>query len=696
MHEKSEISPSTNAANLSYLEELYAKYLTAPSSVSDDWKRYFSQFGGNGDVSRKEDAPSSFPSRPALDPAVDGHENTAGPSGSMVTTVSEGLRQMIETYRAKGHWMAVLDPLHLEKNRVAELDPQAYGFTTKEWELAFPCTELQFSTPVSLSEILARLRNTYCRSVGVEFMHMLDDSMKSWLQERMESTENRARLSKDQRVRMLSRLTDAVTFEEFIRKKFLGAKTFSIEGAETLIPMLNRVVEQAAGQGLDEIVFAMAHRGRLNVLANIIGKKPGEIFYEFSDPPQRSWEGGDVKYHLGHSHDYETHSGRRIHLSLCFNPSHIEFVDPVAVGRTRAKQDRVGDRQGMRGMAVLIHGDAGFAGEGIVQETLNLSRLGGYDVGGTLHVIVNNQIGFTTRPQEGRSSAYASDVAKMLDIPIFHVNGDDVEASAWVVELAMEFRQKFHRDVIIDMYCYRRWGHNEGDEPSFTQPVLYQAIKQQKTVRELYLERLLERGCVTQEEAEKMRVNYRAMLDHELERAQDVMNVDGDEPFRGIWEGYHGGPEQTADEPATGATRERLAALLLAQTHLPRDFHPHPKIERAIAARREMASGRRSLDWSAAEALAFATVATDGVRVRISGQDSGRGTFSHRHGILYDYRNGHPYVPLQHLAAEQGPVEIFNSPLSEAAVLGFEYGYSLDCPDGLVLWEAQFGDFCNA
>ncbi|HEY7319475.1 MAG TPA: 2-oxoglutarate dehydrogenase E1 component [Candidatus Binatia bacterium] len=683
----------TNAANLTYVEGLYAEYLKDPAALPNDWQRYFSQMDGDGNVSGR--MPSLKPHAvlaSAQPPVLQTNRRTG-----MVTTIMDQLRRMIEAFRTKGHWMAHVDPLHLRENRVDELNPEYYGFTSDDWDLLFPAEDLQFSTPVSLREIVARLRNTYCGSVGAEFMHIRENAVKTWLQQRMESTDNRLGFSKEQQQRILFRLIDAVTFEEFIRKKFLGAKSFSIEGAETLIPLLDSLIERAAEQGLEEIVFAMAHRGRLNVLANIIGKKPREIFHEFADADIRSWDGsGDVKYHLGHSSDYETHAGRRIHLSLCFNPSHIEFVDPVAVGRTRAKQDRVSDRKRLRGMALLIHGDAGFAGEGIVQETLNLSQLDAYTVGGTVHVIVNNQIGFTTPPEEGRASRYATDIAKMLDIPIFHVNGDDPESCVWVTQLAMEFRKTFHRDVVIDMYCYRRWGHNEADEPSFTQPVLYHTIKKQKTVRDLYLQQLVEQGCVAREEAEKRGDRYRGMLEEELKMGRGSNNLDGAAPFRGIWQGFRGGPEREADTPATGVELERLEALLEAQIRLPKDFHAHPKIMRAIDARRQMASGRQPLDWSAAEALAFASVATEGIRVRLSGEDSGRGTFSHRHGILYDYQNGRPYVPLQHLSPDQAPVEIFNSPLSEAGVLGFEYGYSLDCPDGLVLWEAQFGDFSNA
>jgi 2-oxoglutarate dehydrogenase E1 component len=512
----------------------------------------------------------------------------------------------------------------------------------------------------------------------------------------MEPTQNRLHLSRDEQVRIFTRLTDAVSFEEFIRKKFVGAKSFSLEGSESLIPLLDLAIEQAANQGLAEIVLGMAHRGRLNVLANIMGKHPSQIFREFADvDPDLFIGGGDVKYHLGHSTDWQTASGKPIHLSLCFNPSHLEYVNPVALGRVRAKQDRAGDETRARGMALLIHGDAAFAAQGIVQETLNLSQLPAFTVGGTLHVVVNNQLGFTTSAAEGRSTTYATDVAKLLQTPIFHVNGEDPEAVAQVVKLSMEFRQRFKRDVVIDMYGYRRLGHNEGDEPGFTQPLLYGAIQKRKPVREGYLEHLLTLGGLTVEEAGQIAVERQQLLEQELSKAQDAQYQRPSEARRREWANYLGGPEPR-EEPQTGVEKRRLTEWLLAQTRLPEDFHLHPKLKKLLEARKQMASGQQPLDWSAAEALALASVAAEGWRVRLSGQDTARGTFSQRHGVLHDYKDGHIYAPLQHVSAEQAPVEILNSPLSEAGVLGFEYGYSLDYPDGLILWEAQYGDFCNA
>jgi 2-oxoglutarate dehydrogenase E1 component len=559
---------------------------------------------------------------------------------------------------------------------------------------------------MTVRQIYEHLRDTYCRSIGVQYMHIDTFDIRRWLQDRMEQTRNRLQLSRAEQIRIFSRLTDAVAFEEFIRRKFVGAKSFSLEGCESLIPLLDLAIEKASEQGVKEIVFGMAHRGRLNVLANIIGKSPRQIFREFADDPKLFRGHGDVKYHLGYSNEWTTVSGAKVHLSLCFNPSHLEFVNGVAMGRVRAKLDRTArhrgpDQTAERGagdcMCLLIHGDASFAGQGIVQETLNMSQLPGYTVGGTIHVIVNNQIGFTTSPSEARSSAYPTDVAKMLQIPIFHVNGEDPEAVAQVVRLAMEFRETFHRDVVIDMFGYRRLGHNEGDEPSFTQPTLYRAIESRKSVREGYLDHLLQLGGLSREEADDIARRRHEALEQELTQSQAESFRPVDEKPVGAWVRGHytSGPEKSAEDAATGVKAEWLSKLLLAQTQLPADFHPHPKIKKFLEGRRKMAVGEQPLDWSAAEALALATLSAEGYRVRLSGQDCRRGTFSHRHAALYDYEDGHPYIPLQRLGEGCGPVDIFNSPLSEAGVLGFDYGYSLDCPDGLVMWEAQFGDFFN-
>ncbi|HEU4345614.1 MAG TPA: 2-oxoglutarate dehydrogenase E1 component [Candidatus Binatia bacterium] len=684
----------TNPANLPYVEELYASYIKDAASVPADWQAYFARLGKNGGAT--DGSPVAAPAEQDLYGSSLEARARVDHRPQLISTAQDRLRQMIQAYRLMGHRAAHLDPLNLRVEEVPELDRAFYRFTEADLDLLFPAESLHFDGPRPLRDILERLRNTYCRSIGVEFMHIHEASIREWLQQRMEASENRTNLSSEEQRRILSRLTEALLFEEFIRRKFIGAKSFSIEGSESLIPLLDVAIEKAADQDLQEIVLAMAHRGRLSVLANIIGKNPREIFREFEDPPEKNRQGGgDVKYHLGHSRDYQTRSGKKIHLSLCFNPSHLEFVNPVALGRMRAKQDRIADRERVRGTALLIHGDASFAGQGITQEALNLSQLDGYKIGGALHVIVNNQIGFTTAPQEYGSTPYATDAVKMLQIPIFHVNGDDPEAVVHVARLAMDFRREFRRDVVIDLYGYRRWGHNEGDEPSFTQPVLYQAIKKRKTVRELYLRELLQHDRVTAQDADRMATEFRQKLDTELSLARSEDFDYSNKPFRGIWKGYHGGPEPQDDELQTGAESKRLSALLDIQTRLPADFHPHPKLERGIEARRQMARGERPLDWSAAESLAFATLATENIRVRLTGQDTARGTFSQRHAVLRDYQNGQPYIPLNHLAPKQAPVAIHNSPLSEVGALAFEYGYSLDCPDGLVLWEAQFGDFSN-
>ena len=651
-----------------------------------DWRAYFAALNGDflptPDVANDSAQPSQIETR------------RARPN---LSTLQEQLNEMVKAYRTLGHKAAQIDPLGLEDERHPALDPKFYGFTADRMNQLFPCAGMSWNGPLILREIVERLRRTYCGALGVEYMHIDDPPVRDWLQRLMEESQNRLELNREEQIRILSRLTDAVTFEEFIRKKFVGAKSFSLEGAESLIPLLDLTIEQAARDGVQEIVVAMAHRGRLNVLANIIGKSPWEIFREFDDPPVAAGSSaGDVKYHLGYSSDYATASTGTVHLSLCFNPSHLEFVNPVALGRMRAKQDRSGDQQRRRGMALLIHGDAAFAAEGIAQEILNISQLEGYTVGGVLHVVINNQIGFTTSPKEARSSRYATDVVKMLQIPVFHVNGDDPEAVAQAVRLAMDFRRTFKRDAVIDLYCYRRLGHNEGDEPTFTQPKLYQAIAKHRPVRELYLNRLLERKTIDAGEAERFLTQRRAHLEKELARARSTDALPEPQSFGGLWAGYAGGLEAAAEPVRTAVDKERLSTLLDAQMRFPEDFQPHPKIKRALELRREMARGKRPVDWSSAEALAFASLAVEGIRIRLSGQDSARGTFSQRHAVLRDYNDGHPYIPLQHLQSGQAPVHIYNSPLSEASVLGFEYGYSLDYPDGLVLWEAQFGDFVNA
>lgn len=687
------------AVNLAYVESLYEDYLRDASLVPQEWHEYFTGFANKEFRFPKPRFGPSFAPRSIFAPPSAGRSRSRSGSAQTdpeIAAMQDRVYLLTRIYRVRGHRIAQVDPLGLPQPMPPELKPEFFGFTEADMDMPVYAETFQYDGTITLGKLLERLRNTYCRSIGVQYMHIDDLIVRRWLQRRMEATENRLQLTREEQLRILTRLTDAVTFEEFIRKKFVGAKTFSLDGSESLIPLLDLAIEKAGEQGIREVVLGMAHRGRLNVLANIMGKSARRIFREYADADWRHYSGrGDVKYHLGHSNDWTTARGEKIHLSLCFNPSHLEIVNPVALGRTRAKQDRANDLDRRRGMTLLIHGDAAFAGEGVVQETLNLSQLEGYTVGGTLHVVVNNQIGFTTSPSEARSSTYATDIAKMLQIPIFHVNGEDPEAVAQVVRLSMDFRREFKRDVVINMYGYRRLGHNEGDEPSFTQPVLYRAIAKRKPVREGYLEHLLKLGGVTREEADAIAAARRELLEKELSESQSGKPLPTTDQLRGVWLNFKGGADTAVAEVETGSPRELLTSWLQAQSRVPADFHPHPKIKKLLDAREQMAAGQAPLDWTAAESLAFASVICQGFRVRLSGQDSERGTFSQRHAVLHDYQDGHKYTPLQHLATDQAPFQVYNSPLSETGVLGFDYGYSLDYPDGLILWEAQFGDFWN-
>jgi 2-oxoglutarate dehydrogenase E1 component len=732
---------STGTASLAFLEELFEQYRTDPAGVPADWRAYFEALDSANGAARPVAVAVSNGQQPASvvhrvpavpsaphaklvtpDGIATGHAVAiangevrlpAAPAGEAMPLplppVAEGtageervaflqdrVDQLVRAFRVRGHLMAEIDPLGRPRPGLPELDPRFYHLTEADMDRSFSTDTIEGPQSMSLRQIIKRLRNTYCRSIGVQFMHMDDLRVRQWLQVRMEGCENRIQLDRKQQLRIYRQMTTAAVFEEFIQKRFLGAKSFSLEGSESLIPLVEMAIERAASQDIADCVLGMAHRGRLNVLANVMGKSPQKIFREFADmDPELHVGRGDVKYHLGHSTDYQAANGKSVHLTLCFNPSHLEFVNPVAIGRMRSRQDRVGDLTRQQGLVILIHGDAAFAGEGIIQETLNLSELDAYRVGGTLHVIVNNQIGFTTGPRESRSCMYATDVAKMLQIPIFHVNGEDPEAVAQVVNLAMDFRREFQRDVVIDMYCFRRRGHNEADEPAFTQPALYRVIERRPSVHESYLEKLLKLGELTREEAQQIVEQQQAKLAADLSVAKSEDFVHKTD-IGGVWSFYIGGREQDAADVDTGVRRETLVHLLERLVTLPDGFQPHAKIKKFLEGRVQMAAGAQPIDWSAAEALALASLATQGLRVRLTGQDSQRGTFSHRHAVIHDVVTDETFCSLEHLAPDQAPVEIYNSPLSEAGVLGFEYGYSLDCPDGLVMWEAQFGDFVNA
>jgi 2-oxoglutarate dehydrogenase E1 component len=694
-----ELDPSLNGSNLAFVEDLYAAYLRDPGSVPEAWRSYFSTMPGNGSAADGSAARDGF--GPSFRPSsLFNPPRSAGAAGPGIAVdvadaeLTQRLDRLVRNYRVRGHRVADLNPLGARAHEVPELDPGYYGFTDADMDR--PVLETTFANAPTVRDVIDALKETYTRSIGAQFMHIDDLEVRLWLQARMERSRNHLEIPRDTQLRILTRLTDAVMFEEFIQKKFVGAKSFSLEGGESLIPLLDLALEKAGTQGVREVVLGMAHRGRLNVLANIMGKGPRAIFREFEDKdPELHMGRGDVKYHLGYSTDWITQDGHKIHVSLAFNPSHLEFVDPVAMGRVRAKQDRVGDDRRETGLVVLIHGDAAFIGEGVVQETLNMSELEGYRVGGALHVIVNNQLGFTTGPDQGRSTTYASDVAKMLQSPVFHVNGEDPEAVAQVIELAMDFRHTFARDVVIDMYCYRRWGHNEGDEPSFTQPAMYARIRKRPTVREGYLERLLTLGGISREEADAIAEARRALLEQELSAARGDDFKPHYSAFEGVWKGFKGGLDEEVAEVDTAIPRQQAETVLRALSTVPDGFDANPKITRFLQQRFRMAAGELALDWSSGEALAFGSLVNDGVRVRLTGQDTERGTFVQRHGVLHDVSTGARFVPLSTVARNGGVFEIHNSPLNEQGVLGFEYGYSLDWPEGLVAWEAQFGDFVN-
>ncbi|MEZ4320160.1 MAG: 2-oxoglutarate dehydrogenase E1 component [Myxococcota bacterium] len=635
--------------------------------------------------------------------------------------------QMINAYRVRGHFKANIDPLgRREKVEHPELAPAYYGLS--EADLAAEVsTRPMFGMPARapLRAVLERCQAAYTGSIGAEFMNIDNLEEKRWVQEQLETLPVREVLNRDQQKRILRKLCDAENFERMLHTRFPGTKRFSLEGAETLIPLLDMVNDAAAGSGVREVVIGMAHRGRLNTLVNIMEKPVSAVVAEFEGKYGDNLKSGDVKYHLGYSANTHTVGGHKIHLSLTPNPSHLEAVNAIVEGRVRAKQDRAGDRERNQCMALLIHGDAAFAGQGLVPEVLNLSELAGYRTGGSIHIIVNNQIGFTTAPREARSTPYATGVARMLGVPLFHVNGEDPRAVAAVVQISLEWRKRFHRDVVIDMYCYRKHGHNEGDEPSYTQPLMYKLIRARPTPREVYQDHLVTRGDL--EDAEAKAIFEASLAEMQTaaepqgevpsapasERTVELKSADPDvelyfsadealatttrreevdaSPVKERWDQYRDGDIRTIGD--TGFDAAKLRDLLVRANTLPSDLKPHAKVKRLLAQRLEMISGERGMDWSMGEQAAFATLLSQGHSVRLSGQDCGRGTFSHRHAVITDISTGREYYPLAHVGSAR--FDVLDSSLSEAGVLGFELGYSYDTPDGLVMWEAQFGDFAN-
>ena len=608
---------------------------------------------------------------------------------------------MIRAYRMRGHLHANLDPLGIEGPKDhEELHPSSYGFTEADWDRKIFIDNvlgLEFAT---IREMLAILRRTYCETIGYEFMHISDPAAKSWLQARIEGPDKEITFTREGKRAILNKLVEAEGFEKFLDVKFTGTKRFGLDGGESLIPALEQIIKRGGNLGVKEIVLGMAHRGRLNVLTQVMGKPHRALFHEFkggSFAPDDVEGSGDVKYHLGASSD-RTFDGNNVHLSLTPNPSHLEIVNPVVLGKVRAKQDQLGcppdDRRAV--LPLLLHGDAAFAGQGVVAECFGLSGLKGHRTGGSVHFIINNQIGFTTYPRYSRSSPYPSDVAKMVEAPIFHVNGDDPEAVVFAAKVATEFRMKFQRPVVVDMWCYRRFGHNEGDEPGFTQPLMYKKIRAHESTLAMYAKKLVAEGVVTEGEVEKMKADWRQRLEAEFEAGQAYKPNKADW-LDGKWAGFKS-TKENEDDPRrgqSGVALDRLKEIGLSITSVPKEMNIHKTIQRFLENRRKMVETGEGIDWAMGEALAFGTLVTEGHRVRLSGQDCERGTFSQRHSVLIDQETETRYTPLNHIQAGQGRYEVINSMLSEEAVLGFEYGYSLTEPNALTCWEAQFGDFAN-
>ena len=711
--------------NAQFIEQLQAAYETDPNSVDPEWRAFFDQLGDSADdVQRKASGPSwarkDWPQAangelvsaldgdwPAVEKAMGGKiAAKAVQKGESIDT--DALRKatldsvralmMIRAYRMRGHLIADLDPLNLrEKEQHPELDPASYGFGPEDMDREIFIDNVLGLERASIRKIVEILKATYCSTMAVEFMHMSDPRHKAWIQERIEGPDKSIEFTAEGKKAILNKLIEAEGFEAYLNVKYTGTKRFGLDGGESIVPALEQIIKRGGNMGLAEIVLGMAHRGRLNVLANVMGKPYTAIFHEFkggSSTPEEVEGSGDVKYHLGSSSDREF-DNNKVHLSLTANPSHLEIVDPVVLGKARAKQDQL-DRDRSKVLPLLIHGDAAFAGQGVVAECFGLSGLKGHRTGGSLHFIINNQIGFTTSPIWSRSSPYPSDVAKMIEAPIFHVNGDDPEAVVYAAKVATEFRQTFGHPVVIDMFCYRRFGHNEADEPAFTQPIMYRRIAKHTAVAELYARRLIDEGTISEADYDAMKGEFRKRLEEDFE-ASDNYKPNKADWLDGRWSGLKATKDD--DDPRrgkTGVNVDRLKKLGKQITAVPDGFNIHRTLKRVMDARAKAIAAGENLDWATAESLAFASLVDEGSRVRLSGQDVERGTFSQRHAVWVDQETEKRYAPLKHVSGKKTyDFECINSMLSEEAVLGFEYGYSLAEPQTLVLWEAQFGDFAN-
>jgi len=687
--------------NAPYVEELYEAYLLNPGSVPENWRSYF-------------DAMQHVP-------AVDGSDRPDVPHASVIASFAERAKrgpirtvtasadaemgrkrvsatQLIAAYRFLGTQWANLDPLQRqERPTIPELEPPFYGFSDADLDTVFNISNTYFGPEsASLRDLLQALRDTYCRSIGAEFQYITDPTQKRWMQERLESTRATGTFTVEEKQHILDRITAAEGLERYLHTKYVGQKRFSLEGGESFIASLDALIQRAGSQGVQEIVIGMAHRGRLNVLVNILGKMPHDLFAEFEGKHADDLPAGDVKYHQGFSSDVSTPGGP-VHLSLAFNPSHLEIVNPVVEGSAKARMDRRGDSEGNQVLAVQVHGDAAFAGQGVVMETLNLAQTRGYGTGGTVHIVINNQIGFTTSdPRDSRSTLYCSDVVKMIEAPVLHVNGDDPEAVVFATQIALDYRMQFHKDVVVDIVCFRKLGHNEQDTPALTQPLMYKKIAQHPGTRKLYADKLMAQAVIGAQDGDQMVKDYRQAMDEGKQTVDPVISnyknkfiVDWMPFLNRKW-------TDAADTSVPAAELKRLSERI---TTVPENFKLHPLVEKVLADRAAMGRGEVNLDWGMGEHLAFASLVASGYAVRITGQDAGRGTFTHRHSVLHDQNrekwDAGNYIPLQHVSDQQAPFTVIDSVLSEEAVLGFEYGYSTSEPNTLTIWEAQFGDFAN-
>jgi 2-oxoglutarate dehydrogenase E1 component len=714
-------------ANALFVEELHARYLKDPGSVDPSWRTVFDRLGDRADAVNKAVAGPSW-SRPdvsllktteitalldgnwaALEPKLAKKIQEARPQASVAdiqTAARDSVRalMMIRAYRTRGHLAANLDPLGLEAPQASpELDPASYGFAPSDWDRPIFIDNVLGLETASVRQMLDILKRTYCSTFGVEFMHITDPGEKAWIQERIEGPDKEIAFTREGKRAILKKLVEGETFERFLHKRYPGTKRFGLDGGEAMLPALEQIIKRGGAMGIQEIVLGMAHRGRLNVLAAVMGKPYQVIFHEFqggSATPEDVMGSGDVKYHMGASSN-RMFDHNKVHLSLTANPSHLEIVNPVVLGKSRAKQASVQkweegeDLHALRArvLPLLIHGDAAFAGQGVVAECFALSGLRGYRTGGTVHFIINNQIGFTTAPRYSRSSPYPSDVALMVQAPIFHVNGDDPEAVVFAAKVATEYRQQFGKDVVIDMFCYRRFGHNEGDDPTMTQPLMYRRIKDQPSTREIYSNRLVAEGVATRAEVDSWVKEFEDFLDREFESGKGYRPNKADW-LDGAWAGL-GLPEDDDRRGKTAVSMEKLKEIGLKLTAIPSGVDMHKTVQRVVEARRKAIEAGEGLDWATAEHLAFGTLLDEGFQVRLSGQDSCRGTFSQRHSHFVDQTTEERYTPLNNIRPGQAHYEVIDSLLSEEAVLGFEYGYSLSAPNTLTMWEAQFGDFVN-